>query len=59
MLASNNYLGLSNHPEIKRRAIEGIKNYGCGVASVRFVCGTQNIHIELEKMISKFVGTDP
>lgn len=58
MLASNNYLGLSNHPAIKKAAIEGIKKYGYGVASVRFICGTQDIHLELEKKISKFVGTE-
>jgi glycine C-acetyltransferase len=58
MLASNNYLGLSNHPVVKNAAIEGIKKYGYGVASVRFVCGTQEIHFELEKKISKFVGTE-
>ncbi|MEK7264413.1 MAG: glycine C-acetyltransferase [Bacteroidota bacterium] len=58
MLASNNYLGLSNHPVVKKAAIEGIKNYGYGVASVRFLCGTQDIHFELEKTISKFVGTE-
>ena len=58
MLASNNYLGLSNHPVVKRAAIEGIKNYGYGVASVRFLCGTQDIHYDLEKTISKFVGTE-
>lgn len=58
MLASNNYLGLSNHPRIKKAAIKGIKTYGYGVASVRFLCGTQDIHAELEKKISKFVGCE-
>ncbi len=58
MLASNNYLGLSNHPVVKKAAIEGIKKYGYGVASVRFICGTQDIHYELEKKISKFVGAE-
>jgi len=58
MLASNNYLGLSNHPEVKRAAIQGIKEYGYGVASVRFICGTQDIHLQLEKKIAKFVGTE-
>lgn len=58
MLASNNYLGLSNHPAIKKAAIEGIKTYGYGVASVRFICGTQDIHYQLEKKISKFVGCE-
>ncbi|MBI4546744.1 MAG: glycine C-acetyltransferase [Ignavibacteriae bacterium] len=58
MLASNNYLGLSNHPVVKKAAIQGIKEYGYGVASVRFLCGTQDIHFELEKKISKFVGCE-
>ncbi len=58
MLASNNYLGMSNHPIVKKAAIEGIKKYGYGMASVRFLCGTQTIHLELEKKISKFVGTE-
>ena len=58
MMASNNYLGMSNHPVVRKAAIEGIKNYGYGMASVRFICGTQTIHLELEKKISKFVGTE-
>jgi len=58
MLASNNYLGMSNHPVVKRAAIEAIKEYGYGMASVRFICGTQTIHLELEKKISKFVGAE-
>lgn len=58
MLASNNYLGMSNHPKVRQAAIEGIKKYGYGVASARFLCGTQTIHRELEKKISKFLKTD-
>ncbi|MBM4169294.1 MAG: glycine C-acetyltransferase [Ignavibacteria bacterium] len=58
MLASNNYLGMANHPLVKKAAIDGIKQYGYGVASVRFICGTQTIHLELEKRISKFVGAE-
>lgn len=58
MLASNNYLGMSNHPVVKKAAMEGIRKYGYGVASVRFLCGTQTIHLELEKKISKFVGAE-
>lgn len=58
MLASNNYLGLANHPVIKKAAIEGINQYGYGMASVRFLCGTQEIHLELEKKLSKFVGAE-
>ncbi len=58
MLASNNYLGFSNHPKIKEAAIRGINDYGHGVASVRFLCGTQTIHRDLERRISKFLGKD-
>jgi glycine C-acetyltransferase len=58
MLASNNYLGLASHPRIKEAAIRGIKEYGYGVASVRFICGTQSIHKELEEKISEFVGAE-
>ncbi len=58
MLASNNYAGLSNHPVVRKAAIAGIKEYGYGVASVRFICGTQDIHLALEKTISKFLGTE-
>ncbi len=58
MLASNNYVGLSNHPAVRKAAIRGIKEYGYGVASVRFICGTQDIHFGLEKKISKFLGTE-
>ena len=58
MLASNNYLGLSNHPVITKAAIQGIKEYGYGVASVRFICGTQDIHLKLEKKIAKFLGVE-
>ena len=58
MLASNNYLGLSNHPAVKSAAIRGIREYGYGVASVRFLCGTQDIHRDLEKKIAKFIGCE-
>jgi glycine C-acetyltransferase len=58
MLASNNYVGLSSHRVIRKAAISGIKKYGYGVASVRFICGTQDIHLKLEKKISKFLGTE-
>jgi glycine C-acetyltransferase len=58
MLASNNYLGMSNHPVVKKAAIEAIREFGYGMASVRFICGTQTIHLALEKKISKFVGTE-
>ena len=58
MLASNNYLGMSNHPVVRQAAIAGIKKYGYGLASVRFLTGTQTIHLELEKIISKFLKTE-
>jgi glycine C-acetyltransferase len=58
MMASNNYLGMSNHPVVKKAAIDAIKEFGYGMASVRFICGTQTIHLALEKKISKFVGTE-
>jgi glycine C-acetyltransferase len=58
MLASNNYLGLSDHPQVKQAAAKALKEYGYGVASVRFLCGTQDIHLALEKKISKFVGCE-
>ena len=58
MLASNNYLGMSNHPVVRKAAIEGIKKYGYGLASVRFLTGTQTIHLELENKISKFLKSE-
>jgi glycine C-acetyltransferase len=58
MLASNNYLGMSNHPAVRRAAIDGIRKYGYGLASVRFLTGTQTIHLALEKTISKFLKTE-
>jgi glycine C-acetyltransferase len=57
-LCANNYLGLANDEELKTAAIEGIKKYGLGLASVRFICGTQTIHKELEQEISNFFGTE-
>jgi glycine C-acetyltransferase len=58
MLASNNYLGLSSHPRIKQAAIRGIQEYGHGVSSVRFLCGTLTIHRQLEEKIAEFVGAE-
>ena len=55
---ANNYLGLSNHPDIVKAAKSSIDTYGFGLSSVRFICGTQNIHHELEKKISDFLKTD-
>ncbi len=57
-LCANNYLGLANHPTIMEAAKAGIDERGFGVASVRFICGTQDIHKELEARIAAFVGTD-
>lgn len=53
---ANNYLGLANHPAIVAAAHEGIDQFGYGLSSVRFICGTQNLHKELESRISRFFG---
>src|SRR5215469_14831151 len=58
MLASNNYLGLANHPRIKEAALRGLNRWGYGLASVRFLCGTEPIHLELERRIARFVGCE-
>jgi len=55
---ANNYLGLSSHCELIESAKRGLETRGYGMSSVRFICGTQDIHEELEKKISKFLGTD-
>ena len=55
---ANNYLGLSNNEELKKEAIESYEKYGYGLSSVRFICGTQTIHKELENKISEFLGMD-
>jgi glycine C-acetyltransferase len=55
---SNNYLGLSDNAEIIAAAQDALENHGFGMSSVRFICGTQDIHKELERKISKFFGTD-
>ncbi len=55
---ANNYLGLANHPSLIEAAKKSYESYGFGMASVRFICGTQTIHHELEKQISKFLGTE-
>ncbi len=57
-MCANNYLGLANHPEIIRAAQKGLEDYGYGLASVRFICGTQKIHKQLEDAISQFVGKE-
>jgi len=55
---ANNYLGLSSHPKVIEAAHKTIDSHGYGMSSVRFICGTQDIHKELEKKLSEFVGTD-
>src|SRR4051812_38378644 len=57
-LCANNYLGLANHPEVIRAAEGALAEYGYGMASVRFICGTQELHKELEAELSDFLGTD-
>lgn len=57
-LCANNYLGLAQHPEIRDAARRGIDDWGYGLASVRFICGTQSIHKQLENRLSTFLGTD-
>lgn len=58
MLTSNNYLGLANHPQIVEAAEKAERDFGYGLASVRFICGTQTIHRELEQRIAQFFGTE-
>jgi glycine C-acetyltransferase len=57
-LCANNYLGLANHPEIVAAAKDGLDRYGFGMASVRFICGTQDLHRELEHTIAQYLGKD-
>jgi len=58
MLTSNNYLGLADHPAILEAAEKGERDFGYGLASVRFICGTQTIHRKLEEKIAEFLGTE-
>ncbi len=58
MLTSNNYLGFANHPRIREAQKKAIDRWGAGLASVRFICGTQKLHKELEAEIASFFGTD-
>jgi len=55
---ANNYLGLSSHPEVVEAAIAALRSHGSGVSSVRFICGTQDIHTDLEHKIAKFHGRE-
>ncbi|HBT10128.1 MAG TPA: glycine C-acetyltransferase, partial [Leeuwenhoekiella sp.] len=55
---ANNYLGLSAHPDIINAGIEAIQSHGFGLSSVRFICGTQDIHKELERKTAEFLGME-
>jgi glycine C-acetyltransferase len=57
ILSSNNYLGLSNEPSVVQAGIDGLRKYGAGTGSVRFICGTFTVHRELEAALARFVGT--
>jgi len=57
-LCANNYLGLADHPDVVRAARDSFAKWGYGLSSVRFICGTQQVHKELEKKISEFLGTE-
>jgi len=57
-LCANNYLGLANHPAVVAAAAETLRKHGYGMASVRFICGTQTVHRELEERLSRFLGTE-
>jgi glycine C-acetyltransferase len=57
-MCANNYLGLSSHPEVIKAAHEGLDTRGYGMSSVRFICGTQDIHRELENVVTEFLGTE-
>lgn len=56
-LCANNYLGLANHPDVLQAAADGLRLHGYGMASVRFICGTQDLHKRLEQALSTFLGT--
>ncbi len=58
VFSSNNYLGLSDHPEVRTAGVEGIARFGAGTASVRFICGTFTIHRELEDALARLVGCE-
>jgi glycine C-acetyltransferase len=57
-LCANNYLGLANHPAIREAAHRALDRFGYGMASVRFICGTQSVHKQLEEQLSRFLGTE-
>ncbi|MFP5356079.1 MAG: aminotransferase class I/II-fold pyridoxal phosphate-dependent enzyme [Gemmatimonadota bacterium] len=58
ILSSNNYLGLCDEPSVVQAGIDGLKKYGAGTGSVRFICGTFTVHRELEQALARFVGTE-
>lgn len=58
IMCANNYLGLADNPEVMAAAADAIKRWGFGMASVRFICGTQTLHCELEQRIARFLGTE-
>lgn len=58
VFCSNNYLGFANHPEVVQAGIAGLRKYGAGTASVRFICGTFDCHRELETRLANFLGTE-
>src|SRR5688572_28556097 len=57
-MCANNYLGLADHPDVMAAAHEALERWGYGLASVRFICGTQAIHKELEGRLTEFLGTE-
>ena len=57
-LCANNYLGLSSHPKVIEAAHEALRSHGYGMSSVRFICGTQELHKTLEQRIARFVGCE-
>ena len=58
IMCANNYLGLSSHPEVIQASKDALDSHGYGMSSVRFICGTQDIHKELENKIANFYGTE-
>src|SRR5205809_1773307 len=58
VFCANNYLGLSSHPEVIAAAHKALDSHGYGLSSVRFICGTQDLHKTLEEKIARFLGTD-
>src|SRR5712691_12187852 len=57
-MCANNYLGLAEHPELIKAAKEALESHALGMASVRFICGTQDLHKQLEAALTKFLGTE-